>query len=62
MRATCFYMGNDLLKINNKVVQECSNTVLTQNHTVVLTPTHTVVQGCANVLYTYGHTKFTTVM
>ena len=55
-------MENNLLKINHKGVQEWANAVLTPNHTVVLTPNHTVVQGCENVVRTYGHTKPTTVM
>ena len=51
------YMENALLKINNKVVQERENVVLTSNHTVVLTTNHTVVQGFANTVRTYGHKK-----
>ena len=63
-------MENDLLKIDHKIVHEWANTVLIPFHTVVITPIHTyeitpnctVVQGCANFVRTYGHTKNTTVM
>ena len=54
-------MVNSPLKIYHKVVQEWENDVLTPNHRVLLTKNHTVVQGCANVIRTYGHTKRTTV-
>ena len=62
IRAAYCYMGNALLKINHKVVQEWSYSVLTPNHKFLLTPNHTVVQGCAITVRTYGHTKTTYVM
>ena len=57
-----YSMVNYLLKIDHKVVQEWANYVLTPNHTVVIMPNNKVVQGCANVVRTYRHTKPTTVM
>ena len=57
---TYLYMVNALLKINHNLVQEWENYVLMPNHTVVLTTNHTVLQGCANTVSTYGHTKYTT--
>ena len=64
------YMANALLKINYKIVKKWSNAVLTPIHTVAVTPIHTVaitqnltvMQGCANVVRTYGHTNNKTVM
>ena len=52
IHATYLYMANSLLKIDHKVVQEWANDALASNHTVVLTPDHTVVQVCSNVVFT----------
>ena len=59
------YMENALLKIDHKIVHKWANDVLTPIHTVATTPIHTaeiktnrtVLQGCANVVRTYGHTN-----
>ena len=59
--ATYFYMANEILKIDHKVMQEWANSVLTPNHTVALTPNHKVVQDCDNVVRKCGHTKPTTL-
>ena len=68
-RATYLYMANDLLKTDQKIVRKLTNAMLTQIHTVAVTPIHTVVirqdrnvlQGCANVVLTYRHTNTKTV-
>ena len=54
-------MENALLKTEHKVVQEWVNAVLKPNHTVGLIPNNKVLQGCNNVVRTYGPTKPTTV-
>ena len=67
--ATYLYMANALLKIDQKIVHKWANAVLTPIHTVSVTPVHTVairqnrtvLQGCANVVCTYGHTNTKTV-
>ena len=59
--ATYLYMANALLKIDHKIVHEWANAVLTPIHTVAITPNRTVLQGCANVVRTYGHTNTKTV-
>ena len=67
--ATYLYMANALLKIDQKIVHKWSNAVLTPIHTFAVTPVHTVsirenrtvLQGCANVVRTYGHTNTKTV-
>ena len=69
IRATYLYMENSLLKIVHKIVQKWANYVLTPIHTVAVTPVHkvairknrTVLQGCSNVVRTYGHTNTKTV-
>ena len=66
IRATYLYMENDLLKIDHKIVHEWANAVLMPIHTVATTPIHTVattpnltvLQGCDNVVHTYGHKKY----
>ena len=63
IRDTYLYMENALLKIDQKIVHKWANAVLTPIHTVAVTPVHTVairqnrtvLQGCANVVRTYGH-------
>ena len=63
--ATHLYMEKALLKTNQKIMHKWANAVLTPIHTVAVTPVHTVaikknrtvLQGCANVLRTYGHTN-----
>ena len=63
-------MANDLFKTDQKIVHKWANAVLTQIHTVAVMPVHTlairqnrtVLQGCANVVRTYGHTHTKTVM
>ena len=63
------YTENALLKIDHKIVHKCSDAMLTPIHTVVVNPIHkvaitqnrTVIQGCANVVHTYGHTNTKTV-
>ena len=55
--ATYLYIANALNKINHKIVQKWANAVLTPIHTVEITPKHTVVQGCANVVHTYVWTN-----
>ena len=62
IHATYLYMENTLLKIDQKFVHEWENSLLLSNHTVVLTPNHTVLQGYINVICTYGNTKPTTAM
>ena len=65
IRATYLYMANALLKIDQKIVQKWANAVLAPITTVAVTPVHTVairkncivLQGCANVVRTYGHTN-----
>ena len=59
--ATYLYMEISLLKIYHKGVTEWANSVLTPNHTISLTPNHTDMQGCDNVVRTDGHSKPTTV-
>ena len=67
--ATYLYMANALLKIGNKIVQKWANDVLTpihmvavtRVHTVAITQNRTVLQGCGNVVRTYGHTNTKTV-
>ena len=59
--ATYFYMANPLLEIDHKVKQEWVNAVLTPNRKFVITPNHTILQWCDNVIRAYGHKKFTTV-
>ena len=62
-------MENALLKIDQNIVHKWANAVLTSIHTVAVTPVHTVairenrtgLQGCTNVLRTYGHTNTKTV-
>ena len=69
IRATYLYMENALLKIDQNIVHKWANVVLTPNHTVAVTPVHTVVirknctvmQGCANLVHTYGHTNTKTL-
>ena len=56
IHANYLYMANSLIKMDHKVMQEWANAVLTQNHTVVITPNNIVVQGCANVVCTYVRT------
>ena len=68
--AKYLYMANSLLKIDHNIVHKWANAVLTPIHTVAFTPVHmvairqnrTVIQGCANVVRTYGHTNTKTVM
>ena len=63
-------MANALLKVNDKIIHEWANDVLTSIRTVAITPFHTVaitsnhtfLQGCYDVIYTYRHTNTTTVM
>ena len=63
--ATYLYMANALLKTDQKIVQKWANDVLTPIHMFAVTPVHTVairqnrtvLQGCANVVRTYGHTN-----
>ena len=63
IRATYLYMENALLKTNQKIVHKWANDMLTPINTVASTPVHTVairqnrtvMQGCANVVHTYGH-------
>ena len=63
--ATYLYMENALLKIYHKIMHKLANAVLTRIHTVAVTRIHTVaitgkrtvLQGCVNVLCTYGHTN-----
>ena len=62
MCATYLYMANYLLTIDHKVVHEWGNAVLTPIHTVAITPNCTVVQGCDNIIHTYGHTNNTTLI
>ena len=70
IRATYLYMENALLKTDQNIVHKWANAVLTPIHTVAVTPVHTVairqnrtvLQGCANVVCTYGHTNTKTVM
>ena len=59
--AKYLYMANALLKIDHKIVQNCSNAVLTPIHTVAITQNYTVLQGCDNVVRTYRHTNTKTV-
>ena len=59
--ATCLYMENFLLKIDQKIVQEWEKFVLTPIHTVAIIPNCTFLQGCADAIHTYGHTNTTTV-
>ena len=62
-------MANDLLKIGHNIVREWANAVLIPIHTVAITTIHMIVitpnrnflQGCDNVVRTYGHTNITTV-
>ena len=62
---TYLYMENFLLTIDHKIVHKWANDVLTLIHTVATTPIHTaettpnrtVLQGCANIVCTYGHTN-----
>ena len=62
-------MENALLTINQKIVHKWANAFLTPIHTVAVTPVHTVairknrtvLQGCADVVRTYGHTNTKTV-
>ena len=42
IRATYLYMENALLKIDYRIVHKLANDVLTQIHTVAVTPIHTV--------------------
>ena len=67
--ATYLYMANALLKVDQKIVHKLANAVLTPIDTVAVTPVHTVeilqnltvMQGCDNVVRTYGHTNTKTV-
>ena len=67
--ARYLYMANVLLKIDQKIVNKWANAVITLIHTVSVTPVHmlpirkncTVLQGCDNVVRTYGHTNTKTV-
>ena len=69
MSATYLYMANALLKIDQKIVKKWANAVLMPIHTVAVTPVHmvaitqnrNVLQGCGNVVRTYGHTNTKTV-
>ena len=62
-------MANALLKIDQKIVHKWANAVLTPIHTVAVMLVHTVairenrtvLQGCVNVVHTYGHTNTKTV-
>ena len=62
-------MANALLKIDQKIVHKWANDVFTPIHTVAVTPVHTVeilqnrtvMQGCDNVVCTYGHKNTKTV-
>ena len=62
---TYLYMANALLKIDHNIVHKWANAVLTPIHMVAVTQTHTVsirqnrtvLQGCANVVRTYGNTN-----
>ena len=70
--ATYFYMANFLLKIDHKIVHKWPNAVLKKINKVTIIPIHmvairpnrTVLQGCANVVHTYGHknTKSTIIL
>ena len=63
--ATYLYMANTLLEINQKIVHKWANAMLASIHTFAVTPVHTVtirqnrtvLQGCANVVCTYGQTQ-----
>ena len=54
------------LKMDHKIVHKWANAMITPIHTVATTPIHTVaitknrddLQGCDNVVHTYGH-KYT---
>ena len=67
--AKYLYMANTLLKIDHNIVHKWSSAVLMPIHTVAVTPIHkvgitqnfTFLQGCANVLHTYGHKHTKTV-
>ena len=69
IRTKYLYMANALLKIDNNILQEWANAVLTPIHTVAIAPIHTVaitpnrtvLHGCANVVCTYGQTNTKTV-
>ena len=68
--ATYLHTENALLKFDQKIVHKWANDVLTQIHTVAVTPVHTVeikqnptiMQECANVVHTYRHTNTKTVI
>ena len=68
--ATHLYMVNALIKIDQKIVHNWANSMLTPIHTVAVTPVHTVaisqnrtvLQGFANVVRTYRHKNTKTVM
>ena len=49
-------MSNALLKIDHKIAHEWANAVLTPIHTVSML-NRTVLQGCDNVVRTYGNTN-----
>ena len=57
---------NALLKTDHNTLHKWANGVLTKIHKVSVTPVHmlsitqnrNVLQGCANVIRTYGHTKW----
>ena len=56
--AMYLYMTNDLPKIDHKIVHKWANAMLTQIHTVAVTPVHTVairknVLFCKGVLMLY---------
>ena len=63
------YMENSLVKTNQKIVHQWANAVLTPIRIVAVMPVNTVairqnryvLQGCANVVCTYGHTNTKTV-
>ena len=59
--ATYLYMANALLKTDQNIVHKWSNAVLTPVHTVAIRQNRTVLQGCDNVVRTYGHTNTKTV-
>ena len=61
IHASYFYMKNSQLKINHKIVHKWANAVLTEIHTVIITPNHTVLQECDNVVRKQGHTNTKTV-
>ena len=61
IRATYLYMTNALLRIDQKIVRKWSNAVHTPFLTVAIRQNHTALQGCANVVGTYGHTNTKTV-